>query len=229
MRRKPSASHWVKNESLLTYRPISLVFLAGLQVVKISRSKASGPSGRFSSTSWLPSILNEVPWPLTSTRARLSSSPSRRRAWAATSVLRRRRILLSTRVFPDRGRTSVQRCRSSTRERCSLHGGWPWLVLLASCVFSCGPGCRLGLVGSDALLERGFDEGIQVAVQHLLGVGDFDVGAQVLDAALVQHVRADLVAPAHIGLAVFELLLFFLAFAHLVVVQARAQALPGHV
>jgi hypothetical protein len=52
MRRKPSASHWVKNESLLTYRPMSLVFLAGAQVVKISRSKGSWPSGRFSSTSW---------------------------------------------------------------------------------------------------------------------------------------------------------------------------------
>ena len=38
MRRKPSASHWVKKESLLTYRPISLVFFAGAQVVKISSS-----------------------------------------------------------------------------------------------------------------------------------------------------------------------------------------------
>jgi hypothetical protein len=46
MRRKPSASHWVKNESLLTYRPISLVFLAGAQVVKISSSKASVPFGQ---------------------------------------------------------------------------------------------------------------------------------------------------------------------------------------
>ena len=78
MRRKPSASHWVKKESLLTYRPISWVFLTGAQVVKISSSKGSAPSGRFSSTSWLPSILNEVPAPLTSTRARFSSSPCRR-------------------------------------------------------------------------------------------------------------------------------------------------------
>ena len=36
--------------------------------------------------------------------------------------------------------------------------------------------------GSNALLERGFDERIQVAIQHFLCVGDFDVGAQVFDA-----------------------------------------------
>ncbi len=35
---------------------MSLVFFAGLQVVKISKSKASWPSGKFSSTNWLPSI-----------------------------------------------------------------------------------------------------------------------------------------------------------------------------
>ena len=99
MRRKPSASHWVKKESLLTYKPMSLVFFTGTQVVKISSAKGSVPSGRFSSTSWLPSILKLVPWPLTSTRARFSSSPSRRSGWACTSGLRRRVILLSTRVL----------------------------------------------------------------------------------------------------------------------------------
>ncbi len=99
MRLKPSASHWVKKVPWLTYKPISWVFFSGLQVVKISRSKASVPSGRFSNTSWLPSILNEVPPPLTSTRAKLRSSPSRRSACVATSGLRRRRILLSTRVL----------------------------------------------------------------------------------------------------------------------------------
>ena len=99
MRRKPSASHCVKNESLLTYRPISLVFLAGAQVVKISSSNGSSPSGRFSSTSWLSSSLNEVPWPFTSTRARFSSSPSSRSGCAGTSRLRRSFILLSTRVL----------------------------------------------------------------------------------------------------------------------------------
>src|SRR5437868_712104 len=80
-------------------------------------------------------------------------------------------------------------------------------------------GPALGLVfSSDALLEAGLDQLVEVAVQHLLRVGDLDVGAQVLDAALVQHVAADLVAPAHVGLAVFELLLLGHLLAHLVLV-----------
>jgi hypothetical protein len=99
MRRKPSASHCVKKESLLTYRPINFVFFAGAQVVNISSVKGSGPSGRFSSTSWLPSILKEVPAPLIRTRARFSSSPCRRSGCAATPALRRSVILLSTRVL----------------------------------------------------------------------------------------------------------------------------------
>src|SRR3990167_2048951 len=82
-----------------------------------------------------------------------------------------------------------------------------------------GPGGFLqGAMGSNALLERGSDEGVEVAVQHLLGVRDLDVGAQVLDAALVQHVGADLVAPADVGFGVFQLLLLFLALAHLMVI-----------
>ncbi len=99
MRRKPSASHCVKKVPWLTYRPMSCVFFSGTQIVKISRSKGSWPSGRLSSTSWVPSILKEQPAPLTSTRATLRSSPSRRKACAGTSGLRRRRILLSTRVL----------------------------------------------------------------------------------------------------------------------------------
>src|ERR1700712_3502960 len=69
----------------------------------------------------------------------------------------------------------------------------------------------------DALFETGFDERIEIAVEHLLRRAHFEVGAQVLDAALVQNVGADLVAPADIGLGVFELLLLFLPLAHLVV------------
>ena len=99
IRRNPSASHCVKKESLLTYKPESCVFLEGLQVVKISKSKASLPSGKFSSTSCLPSILKEVPAPLTMTRAKFKSSPSNRSACAATSGLRRMRILFRTRVL----------------------------------------------------------------------------------------------------------------------------------
>src|SRR5690606_22088102 len=43
-------------------------------------------------------------------------------------------------------------------------------------------------MSSDSLLEAGDDERIEIAVQHLLGIGDFHVGAQILDAALVEHV-----------------------------------------
>ena len=46
MRRKPSASHWLKNESLLTYRPISLVFFTGAQVVKRVIQKLPHPENR---------------------------------------------------------------------------------------------------------------------------------------------------------------------------------------
>src|SRR5437660_1067703 len=85
---------------------------------------------------------------------------------------------------------------------------------------------RLGDSPSHALLQARLDERIEVAVEHLLRVADLDVGAQVLDAALVEHVRADLVAPADVGLAVLELLLLGHALAHLVLEQARAQHLP---
>ena len=99
MRLKPSASHWVKKESLLTYKPVNAVFLIGKQVVKISKWIGASPSGKFSSTSLSPSILNEVPWPLTKTRERLRPSPSNRKACAETDALRRNTILLSTRVL----------------------------------------------------------------------------------------------------------------------------------
>ena len=56
---------------------------------------------------------------------------------------------------------------------------------------------------SDPLFERGFDERIQVAVQHFLGVGNFNVGAQIFDSTLVQHVAANLMTPTHIGFGVF--------------------------
>src|SRR5678815_158697 len=79
----------------------------------------------------------------------------------------------------------------------------------------------------DALLQAGFDEGIEVAVEHFLGVADLDVGAQILDPALVEHIAADLVAPADVGLRILELLLRRHADAHLVLVEARAQHLPG--
>ena len=74
-----------------------------------------------------------------------------------------------------------------------------------------------------ALFEARADEVVEVAVEDGARVAHFDVRAQVLHAALVEHVRTDLVAPAHIGLARFELVLFGLALAHFNFVQARFQ------
>src|SRR5690606_28083294 len=51
----------------------------------------------------------------------------------------------------------------------------------------------------EAGLQARFDELVEVAVEHVLGVGALDAGAQVLDPALVEHVVADLAAPADVG------------------------------
>ena len=53
-------------------------------------------------------------------------------------------------------------------------------------------------------------EPVKVAVQHFLRVAGFVAGAQILDAALVQHITAYLVPPADIGFAVFQFLLLLL-------------------
>ena len=53
-------------------------------------------------------------------------------------------------------------------------------------------------------LQAGLDELVEVAVEHLLRVAALDAGAQVLDAALVEHVVADLAAPADVGLGGFD-------------------------
>jgi hypothetical protein len=49
------------------------------------------------------------------------------------------------------------------------------------------------------MLEGSFDEGIEVAIEYFLGVADFHVGTQVLDATLVQNIAADMVTPTHVG------------------------------
>src|SRR5690606_11654964 len=48
-------------------------------------------------------------------------------------------------------------------------------------------------------LQARLHELVQVAIEHLLRVGTLEAGAQVLDAALVEHVVADLAAPADVG------------------------------
>src|SRR5690606_13070868 len=63
-------------------------------------------------------------------------------------------------------------------------------------------------------LQGGLDELIQVAVQHALGIAGFDAGAQVFYAGIVQHVGANLAAPADVGLAVLHGLLGLAALHH---------------
>src|SRR5690349_7080341 len=50
--------------------------------------------------------------------------------------------------------------------------------------------------------ERGLHELVEVAVEHAAGVGGLHAGAQVLHYLVgLQHVGADLVAPADVGLS----------------------------
>src|SRR3546814_6630110 len=55
-----------------------------------------------------------------------------------------------------------------------------------------------------SLLEAGLDERIKMTVEHLLRVGNFDARAQILDPRLIEHVRADLVAPLDVALGIFD-------------------------
>ena len=73
--------------------------------------------------------------------------------------------------------------------------------------------------GSDTLFQAGFDELVEVAVEHALRVATFDVGAQILDARLVEHVGADLVPLADVGLGVFHGLFLLVAFAQFKLIQ----------
>src|SRR3989441_10768783 len=63
----------------------------------------------------------------------------------------------------------------------------------------------------------------EIAVEHRLRVAGLDAGAQVLDARLVEHVAADLVAPADVGLLLLELRLLGAALAKLGFVELRFQ------
>src|SRR5690554_4459877 len=65
------------------------------------------------------------------------------------------------------------------------------------------PSCR-DSGGSHALLQARLDEVVEVTVEHRLGVADLDVGPQILDARLIEHVGAYLVAPGDVGLGVLH-------------------------
>src|SRR5690606_10531854 len=83
--------------------------------------------------------------------------------------------------------------------------------------------------GVQAGLEGGLDELVQVAVEHLLGVAALDAGAQVLDAALVEHVVADLAAPADVRLGRLHRIALGVALLHLQLVELGRQHLHGAV
>src|SRR5512134_2231118 len=74
-----------------------------------------------------------------------------------------------------------------------------------------------------ALLEARLDEVVEVPVEDRLGVAFLDAGAQVLDARLVEHVRADLVPPPDVGLRVLQRLLRLGALAQFLLVELRLQ------
>ena len=100
MRRKPSASHCVKKPPPEVYRPDSWVFFSGAQVLRISSVNGpSGSSATLSITSCPASWRKDTLSPLTSTRVRFSSSPSRRRGCGASAVLRSSCMRLMTSVF----------------------------------------------------------------------------------------------------------------------------------
>src|SRR5262245_30898214 len=94
------------------------------------------------------------------------------------------------------------------RSAVSSRAGWSSSVLLIP-RRSSGRSSR-----ADAALEARGDEVIEIAVEHRLGVPFLHAGAQILDPRLVEHVRADLVAPADVGLLVLERLLRFRSEEH---------------
>src|SRR5256885_12253768 len=79
-----------------------------------------------------------------------------------------------------------------------------------------------------SLLEARSDEVVEIAVEHRLRVAGLDAGAQVLDARLVEHVAADLVAPADVGLLLLELRLLGAALAQLGFVELRFERSEEH-
>src|SRR5208283_4116215 len=62
-----------------------------------------------------------------------------------------------------------------------------------------------GSLTSHSLLQTRGDEVVEVTVEDCLRIADLDIRAQVLYPRLVEDVGADLVAPANVGLGVFEL------------------------
>src|SRR4029079_1515739 len=73
-----------------------------------------------------------------------------------------------------------------------------------------------------ALLEAFLEEVVEVAVEHVLRPPALEIRAQILHARLVEHVGADLAAPADVRLAVLDDLRLLLALLLLELVELRA-------
>jgi hypothetical protein len=65
-----------------------------------------------------------------------------------------------------------------------------------------GAGIAFAWVPTPLLQTRG-NKAVEIAVHHTFHIPDFDIGAQVFHPALVEHLPANLVAPADVALARF--------------------------
>src|SRR3954463_16035850 len=80
----------------------------------------------------------------------------------------------------------------------------------------------------DALREGGFHEGVDLAVEHVRGARRLRSGAKILHELVgLEHVGADLVAPADVGLGSGFGARLVLALLQLELVEAGAQHVPG--
>jgi len=72
---------------------------------------------------------------------------------------------------------------------------------------------------SQPTLQTRLNKHIQIAIQNGLWVAGFDIGAQIFDARLIQHIGANLAAPTHIGFRGFQGLLVGHTVHHLQLVK----------
>src|SRR5690606_14428637 len=150
--------------------------------------------------------------------------------WANAALpitrLASRRPPSATLRSPNSSTPSYSACRSPawSRRRKSLGNAMPCARSSASLArrsamrwSSSSVMSRVHSLGAhfQAGLEAGLDELVEVAVQHVLRVGALDAGAQVLDPALVEHVVADLAAPADVGLGRLDRVALGVALLHL--------------
>ncbi|MCY1356457.1 hypothetical protein D9M69_429110 [compost metagenome] len=114
MRRKPSASHWVKKLPLDTYRPDSVVLAAGWHAVVISSEPCAGSPGMVSvPASWV-ALATGFPSRLTPTSSSSSPHSTSGASSAAPGWRAKRSVLVTTVRWGS---------RSSTRSAWSMAKG----------------------------------------------------------------------------------------------------------